>query len=333
MATASIKTPRRRAARERARASVLVLTLTTSLVMTAARQPRADQGQAACPPVTAVDGPTGVTGRIVEILRAHEVAVGSPSGCRQSGVRAVVTGSDGGGRRYHLLVYDRYGRRSDRVVGDAAAAATVIESWAVDEDTDLLTSSPASPPQAVVVAPPPAAGPPRPDPSLRLAASFEGALGSDRSLWYGAGAAVCIHLEHVCVGTKMRALFTGNYRQTDADTDTVSRSRFDLLLTVAVPWSRGRVTVAPAAALGAGWVRTFSRDAAGQTVYDDGGGMRANLAVDVLLRVTKHLDVGGELGVTQALFSRTDAHFEDTTFFPGQPATTVHTGIACVLTP
>src|SRR4051812_23225339 len=126
MATASITTLRRRAARESACASALVLTM--SFVITAARQASADQDQAACPPVTAVDGPTGVTGRIVEILRAHQVAVGSPSGCRQPGVRAVVTSNDGGGGgRYHLLVYDRYGRRSDRVVGDAAAAATVIE--------------------------------------------------------------------------------------------------------------------------------------------------------------------------------------------------------------
>jgi hypothetical protein len=117
------------------------------------------------------------------------------------------------------------------------------------------------------------------------------------------------------------------------DAGPASRQRFDLLLTAALPWSRGRLALVPAAGLGAGWVRTSASGADGQTSYEDGGGLRADLDVGALFGLTRSVSLSADVGATYVFLSRTDARVVDGIFFPGEPSTTVHVGIGCVFTP
>ena len=289
-------------------------------------------GQASCPAVTAIDGPARAVERLASVLHAHRVTVGKVPGCGSDGAYVRLT-PRGDGAGYVVVVDDRYGRRARRVIEDPEAAASIVESWTTDEDADVLRASTATAGAALALS-----APPRPESAERhveasFAASLDAALGSDRSFWYGGSVGACVVIGPACVGARARLLLNRQDNQLDADAGPTSRQRFDLLLTGALPWSHGRLTLVPSAGFGAGWVRTSASGADGQTSYEDGGGLRADLDVELLLRITRWLNVGLDAGVTRVFLSRTDAREVDGIFFAGEPSATAHFGVGCAFTP
>jgi hypothetical protein len=289
--------------------------------------------RAPCPAVTAIDGPAADVRRLTSVLNTRRIGVGTSPEC--GGVGAYVRLSrreDGSG--YVVVVDDRYGRRVRRAVEDPEAAASIVESWTTEEEADLPGSSTAPPAQATVLSTAQvSAAPSAPRVHSGFAVSLEAALGSDRSLWYGGSGGACLAVGIACVGAKARIMVNRAANQLDTDAGPASRERFDLLLTAALPWSRGRLTMVPAAAMGAGWVRTSASGADGQTSYEDGGGLRADLDVDLLFRVSSSFSLSTDVGATWVFLSRTGARVVDGIFFPGEPGATFHLGIGGAFTP
>src|SRR5687768_7867794 len=135
------------------------------------------------------------------ILRRHGVE-STPNSCGGRMVRASLTaGADA--HSYALRIEDGFGRTNERLAGDAETAASLIESWVLDEDADLLaprqvsTLVPAAAPAAAaeiqasspVVAPPVVAAP-----RWHLLGVGEVSVGTEPATWLGGSATGCHHV-------------------------------------------------------------------------------------------------------------------------------------------
>jgi hypothetical protein len=108
-----------------------------------------------CPPTAVVEGRPALARSVSGLLRRHGIRSES-STCAGPFVRAFV--SDLASRNGYLLrVEDRFGRANDREVPDIETAASLIESWVLDEDADLV-----APRAAPVIASAPAIRAPAP---------------------------------------------------------------------------------------------------------------------------------------------------------------------------
>jgi len=96
---------------------------------------------APCPARAALEGNPAVTAPIARGLRAHGVALATEDTCGGRTVRAVVSPA-APAPGYKLHIDAGFGRVSDRVVAEADTAVSLIESWVVEEDADLLAVTP-----------------------------------------------------------------------------------------------------------------------------------------------------------------------------------------------
>ena len=127
-------------------------------LLAAPASPRAGAG---CPPTAVVEGAAEIVTPIAAVLRRRGVGPG-PSDCGRV-VRASLAARPNLDT-YALHIEDGYGRVSDREVADAGTAASLIESWAIDEDADVLAPrvAPVATEIITAAAPAPDAPPRRP---------------------------------------------------------------------------------------------------------------------------------------------------------------------------
>jgi len=202
-----------------------------------------------------VEGAAEIVTPIAAVLRRRGVGPG-PSECGRI-VRASLAPRPNL-NTYSLHIEDGYGRVSDREVADAGTAASLIESWAIDEDADVL--APRAAPAAIeVVTTGPAAGGPLPPAIWAVDALGEIATATDGSTWYGGTLAACGHIGPLCVGGRLRiARDTGGNGGIDFGgggisgelSGSLSRTRYGGAAIVSLPLSLGALTFAPTIGLG-----------------------------------------------------------------------------------
>ena len=246
---------------------------------------------AACPPAAVVEGSAEIARPVSLILRQHGVGAG-PSVCGGPTIRAVLT-KIAATTTYALHIVDGYGRVSDRQVGDFKDAASLIESWATEEDAGVFLpqTQPALP---VISAAASAADPPEPPVEKRwhVLAATEISRASDDSTWYGGAATFCRRLRLGCVGA--RARFARDGGQTSS-IGALSRTAGDGSIVAATGLTRGRLTVAPVLALGARWTHS-TLVAAPLTLASDDLGFHAEAATTVAWAFTHRWSVVAEVG-------------------------------------
>ena len=261
--------------------------------------------EAACPPVAIVEGPAAMASATVAILRRHGVE-STPNTCGGRMVRALLTASaDAHG--YALRIEDGFGRTNERLAGDAETAASLIESWVLDEDADLLAPrlvSTLAPPAAAstaaeVQASSPVAALPvvLAAPRWRLFGVGEVSVGTEPATWLGGSATGCHHAGPVCLGARARMGRARQWQQEPLFDAALAQTAIDALAILAVPLTRGRLTLLPLVGLGVGWTRSsLSRDPL--TMSWDDWGPRAEAALIVDVKVGAGWSLLAELGAS-----------------------------------
>lgn len=202
---------------------------------------------AECQPTAVPSGDASLVLRLTERLTASGIATTSTSGCPAAKVRLEQRGD-----QIQLEVTDSFGRVGKRDVQDLTTAATIVESWTLQEIEEG-----AMPPLAEVPAPTDAPSPvvaraPARTVTLGLVAAAESSLADDGSLWLGATVSGCVPIGAVCVGALLRGT-----RDTgaagSASTMKHDTNELQTLATVGLPRRLGSFVVTPAIALGWGW--------------------------------------------------------------------------------
>ena len=190
----------------------------------------------ACPPVAIVEGAAEIVTPVAAVLRRRGLR-SEPSGCGRV-VRASLVARPGL-NAYGLHIEDGYGRVSDREIADASTAASLIESWAIDEDADVLAprAAPAAIARAPVAPPVPLSGAPE---AFRVATRGEVATATDGSVWYGGALAACGRVGLMCLGGRARIARDGGGDGGGGLTGSLTRTRIDASAAAALPLSRGR---------------------------------------------------------------------------------------------
>jgi len=276
-----------------------------------------------CPPVAVVEGAAEIVAPVAAVLRRRGLR-SEPSGCGRVVRASLMTRPDL--KAYSLHIEDGYGRVSDREIADASTAASLIESWAIDEDADVL--APRAPTIAVASAPlaplPPAAGPPV---AFRVMTLGEVTTATDGSVWYGGALTACGRLGSICVGGRARIA------RNEGDgggglSVTLTRSRIDAGAAALMPLSWGGFTFAPMIGVGLHWTRTAmtTNQIPVQMDTDDlalgvEGGLGAAFAVSANWSVVG--EVGGLFANSVSSREEGDPRWD---FLPGPPRGFVHLG-------
>ncbi len=291
---------------------------------------------APCAPRAALEGNPALTAPIARELRAHGVALVGDADCAGRTVRAVVT-SAAPARGFKLHIDDGFGRASDRVMAKPETAVSLIESWVVDEDADLLTIAPGkvnTPATATIAA---TATPPVAATALRVYVGPATALGSDRSVWGGATLGACARIGPVCAGAKSNVARDLGISGEAAEAGG-TRMGAEVLATVGLPLTRGRALVMPALGLGAGWMRTNVPAEDSTTLPQSGNTFGARASVSVLfgIEVSRHVAFALDLGGTFAPTARptpADESMSTTPNLPGEPHAIFQAALTCVVSP
>jgi len=282
-----------------------------------------------CEPVAVLDGPPSIVEAIATLLTQHGVRVTPEPRCPGRTITARIEAHhDRTG--FTLTTVDESGRTSARVFADARTAASLIESWALDDGDTLL----APPPSAAL-----AADPLTPFADLQFAARVhvyggpEASLGSDRSLWLGVALGACVRLGALCAGVRLRSARDADLTGASMP-DTVFREDVDVLATVAGMMRASAFIITPTVAAGGGWLHT-------QT---DGGPIRDALVIndrDLRLEldlqgrwpVSPRVALAAEVGVGWSPFARAHDTVDQGAVILGEPAEQVRLALSCVVTP
>jgi hypothetical protein len=289
-----------------------------------------------CPARAALEGNPALTAPIARGLRARGVALASELACGGRTVRAVVS-SAAPARGYKLHIDDGFGRVSDRLVVETETAVSLIESWVVDEDADLLavTPTPAPAAAAVAVATAPSPAPPAAAPFFVFggpAATF----GTDRSVWGAAILGGCGRVGPLCVGARTSVARDLSLAGESADAGT-HRTGAELLATASLPLERGRLFALPSVGVGAGWMRTAidaEDNSPGATV--DTFGLRAGVSLLTAVKLSDRVALALDVGATAAPGARPPSPEDSMSTapsLPGEPSATFHVALTCVLHP
>jgi len=272
----------------------------------------------ACPPAASVEGPAEIVGPLVAILRGHGVGMAS-SVCDARIVKApLVVVSGAGGYRLHVL--DGEGHSSEREVASAAVAASLIESWALDEDAELWAPRPGSAATETVASLPPEAQREVPR-SARVGVAAETSLSPDAAFWRGAGASGCVSVRALCVGARAavsRAETTLEIDRALGIAPDLTRTLGGLSAFGAWPIALGRFWVAPSLGLGAAWLHSHATQA-GVTSTSDDVVARAEAGGQACLTLGKGLSIALGLGGSALLVVRGDDRQGTTTYIPAVP--------------
>jgi hypothetical protein len=285
----------------------------------------------ACPPTAILSGPPSDVRHVATLLLRHGVIV-SPVLCPRRTVAATI-GPLPDARGYWLHIQDEYGRPNDREVADARTVASLIESWVLEEDGDLIVAPPPAEPR-----PPPIAlarpadtstGPPE---RWHVMGSAEVADASDGSLWYGVVVGGCRVWSAGCFGGRAR-ISTDAGLMTTPDGDAMSRSMASVTLTATRSLALGQVTIAPLVGLGGGVTRTYD-----PPVVGDATGVRldfrleAETSVMAMVAVTRRWSVVAEAGATFAGGLHRQS-VGDGEVLPAPPAFRLRAALGCQYSP
>ncbi len=231
---------------------------------------------AACPPVAIVEGAAEIVTPVAAVLRRRGLR-SEPSGCGRV-VRASLVAKPGL-NAYGLHIEDGYGRVSDREIADASTAASLIESWAIDEDADVLAprAAPTTIARAPVAPPVPLSGAPG---AFRVATRGEVASATDGSVWYGGALSACGRVGLMCLGGRARIARDGGGDGGGGLTGYLTRTRIDAGAAASLPLSRGAFTLAPAIGVGLYWTRSTANQ------------LPLDIPVDVLANVVDDFALG-----------------------------------------
>ncbi|HEY2901769.1 MAG TPA: hypothetical protein VGL59_14395 [Polyangia bacterium] len=233
---------------------------------------------------------------------------------------------------FTLTIVDESGRTSARVFADAQTAASLIESWTLDEDAMLLAPASAANTARPQTAPPSLA-------SIQSAARVhlhvgpETSLAADRSVWLGVTLGACVRAGAICAGARLRSTRDADLSGA-SQPDTVLRENTDLLATAAWIHRIGDRLVVPAVGVGIGWLRTRTeggllRDA----LVLNRSGLRLEGAVQGRWPLGPHTALAAELGGAWSPLARSQATDDQGAILIGEPAGHIRLGLFCVVTP
>ncbi len=200
-----------------------------------------------CRPTARVSGDPALADSLGASLAARGIETVPAAGCPHTKVQIAKAGST-----IVVAIEDPYGRKSERTFVDAAAAVPLVESWVrQDVNAQNLMGWTVEPKESPVTAPatvtaradatPLAPGRHRDVATLVVAA--DASIGFDGSTWVGAHALGCVRLGVACVGALGRV----------SREDTI-RQAADVLASLEVPFSVGRMQLVPGVAVGGGWI-------------------------------------------------------------------------------
>lgn len=264
----------------------LAIVVVTVLVATEAR---ADE----CRVTAVLDGDSALVDAIDSTLRERGIATKATAACPTT--TALVERRD---NAIAVTVTDPYGRRSTRMIEDASAAATLIESWArQDMNASALVGwteapaprlAPSAMPSIDAVSTVAKPNRTRERDPLTLAVATEASVGFDGSKWLGARAHACVRIGPVCASA------TGRYLSGD------ERRSIDLLAGIQVPRALSRrLVVIGGISVGAGQFRSpFSRGEVMTTKTAIGARIEASTSIAVMLARHISLHVGLSTGAS-----------------------------------
>lgn len=298
------------------RAALIVLTLAI------AAPARAD-----CPPATSLRGPRGLVSKVSAMLAERALVVGAAGPCGVIEVELRVAGDA-------IVVI---GDGETRMVSDASAAATLIESWArVDLARPLLAArqvsapAPAREPAAIETrAPEPLPAPVAPGNVLALAAAAELGVGIDGSTWSGVAINGCAHVSAICIGVLAR-LARDNQINGDAARLEGSRTGLDILLTVEASWRRGDWRLRPGFGIGQGVVYAKIINN-GKLDDEEGAAVLLRGRVGLGYQISEHWSIEADPAVVYGLGADKIVHdFEEdgsVVPYPGDPGLHIRLGL------
>lgn len=204
-----------------------------------------------CPPHARLAGdPAAVASVGAELTKLGVVVSDAPSACRTLDA-TVEPGPDGG---YAIAIQHGEGR----TVGDAAVAATWLDSWLVDDfGGPTFTAKLASAPivarqEPVTEADAYADMKLAPRLGVALSAAVDQAWTFDGARWTGLSVGACVQVGKLCFGA------TGRYATQSMLVGQTAAARSDLsvLATASLISQVGRFQVVPELGVGAGWMAT-----------------------------------------------------------------------------
>lgn len=260
-------------------------------------------GALACPPVAALGGDEPLVRAVDALLRARGISAPAEAAAHlttlaEAEVRcpAVRARVERRGDAIAVVIVDPGGARIERVVGEAATAATVIESFVrADVGAPLLArrEAPAAAVRADVRVPD--EGPPRSPEAARhpttsgtqLFAGIETSVATDDTNWMGFSIGACISLGPICAAARLReaAVVAGPGVW---DTGALRRESTTLFVGIDVPLSLGAMTLSPGFAAGVGVVRTEMRGAE-DDLHDGTAGLRADVHATLTVPLRRRL--------------------------------------------
>ncbi|HEU0035401.1 MAG TPA: hypothetical protein VFQ53_32550 [Kofleriaceae bacterium] len=274
--------------------AALVGVAALSCLATAAR------AHADCKPAAIASGDPALVAQLGERLAASGIATTATADCPALRVQVSMRGD-----RVHLAVTDTFARTGEREVRDVATAATIVESWTLQEvEAGTLPEEP-----AIVEAAAPA-----PVAASALGARFETAVADNAALWLGVAVTGCRRVGPVCVG----ALARGAHATGSTTTAAHGTDQIHALATVELPRRLGAFTLAPGIAVGYGWLRVSSTHldihAMPFEVIDGTHELRADVHVELARSLGRGIGLYAQLTGDTALL-RSDGTADPRTFF------------------
>jgi hypothetical protein len=285
---------------------------------------------AACPPSASLRGPEPEVGAVTAHLRADRVLVGDAT-CRTSAVEVTLARlAPKPGLSLHIR--DAYGRVSERQVPDNRTAASVIESWVLDEDGDLIAPpgdpAPGASPPAIVAS----QAPQLPAPAMRWRATgaLEVSAASDGSAWYGGQVTGCRVVGSTCIGGRARVSRDSGLGAA-SDAADIGRTAVELVLVTALPTWTGAVRITPLVGLGAGLTRTSDPSTlANHTVDREELELRAEGSIEATVPIGPRMALVGSVGAGWGRFAgRLSGPSMVTPNVPGAMLTYLRAGLGC----
>lgn len=248
-------------------------------------------GAETCPPAVALDGDAALIGVVGDVLAARGIAI-EPAGCPAVAARIE--------RRGDALVVDVAGPGGaavQRVVGNTATAATVIESFSrSDVGTPLLAARAVRRDEPAVAAEldaaPASASSAR---GIHVFGAFETSFASDGTAWLGAHVGACVMIGRICAAARLRG--AGVVGGPGAWEDVYERRGTELLFGVDIPFAIGGWTFSPGFAAGLGQMHTRGGD---RDMRAETGGPRADVHATLSIPVGgMAIDLFGAADLTQ----------------------------------
>ena len=243
---------------------------------------------APCPPTAVLEGEPTLVDRMTTLLARREVSTQRQTACPPATVRLDQRGAS----TIVVTIVDASGRRSERVFGDADAAAALIASWARQDENALALVGFVDPVESPALPPPIELR--RSSPTRARAARFslvaagEVSTAFDDTQWIGARAGACVAVGPLCLGALGRIASRAE-----------SRRAYDALASVEVPISISRrLTLRLGAGVGYGWLDTIAPNDARDPVRTRGLRLDGRAGLAITLTHLAALQLGASLAAS-----------------------------------